>query len=89
MRQRIVVELEGEEPPLEEISNMVRETVIWTVLKYRMSEIRDFSICREFLPEEVDGEIQVPEFVNRDEVIKQLWGGNEHSAPGEEAVQDG
>lgn len=89
MRQRIVIELEGEEQPLEGLSNIVRETVISAVLDYRMNEIQDFSIRREILPEEIDGEIQVPEFINKDKVSQQLWGEVEVTALGKEAVQDG
>lgn len=88
MRQRIVIETEGEEPPLEDLSNIVRGVVVNTVLRYGVNEIRDFSIRREILPEEMDREIRVPEFINRDEVINQLRGGVEDTVPGEE-VQDG
>lgn len=88
MRQRIVIETEGEEPPLEDLSNIVRGVVVNTVLRYGVNEIRDFSIRREILPKEMGGEIRVPEFINRDEVINQLRGGVEDTVLGEE-VQDG
>lgn len=89
MRQRIVIELEGEEPPLEDLSDIVKGTVTRTVLNYKMSEIRDFSIRREILPEEMDGEIRMPEFLNKDKMCQQVQDGMEEVLQGKEAVQDG
>lgn len=88
MRQRIVIETEGEAPPLEDLSNIVRGVVVNTVLRYGVNEIRDFSIRREILPEETCGHIQMPEFLNRDEVIRRLRDGVDPTNPGKE-VQDG
>lgn len=88
MKQRIVIELEGEEPVIESMAEILRKTVTKEAISYDMVGLKGFSIFSKILPEEVPAEIQVPEFLNMEKIDQQVYDGNGVSQ-GEEVVQDG
>ncbi len=64
MRQRIIIELEGKEPVIENMTEVLRETVAKEAAGYDMVGLRGLSIFSRILPEETP-EIQMPWFVNK------------------------
>lgn len=90
MRQRIVIELEGEEPVIENMIVMLRKTAAKEAMGYDNARLRGFSILSKIIPEEVSEEIQVPEFINQaHSSIRQSDGEADSGAGRREAVQNG
>lgn len=86
MRQKIVVELEGEAPAAEEVAEAVREAAVREAGNYHIVELWDFSVSRMLLPEKESAEIQVPGFLKDWEAFRRE---NASVLSGKGAVQDG